>query len=99
MAIKKTIKRRKPTKKGMSTISKVLIGGAVISGGYLIYDNFFNKAKQANKDLEAAAAAAAAAAANNANINTGSQAGNVLNTLVPGLLPAGDQTVLMPDNK
>jgi hypothetical protein len=103
MAIKKTIKRKKPQKKGISTLSKVLIGGAVISGGWLIYDNFFNApkkaAEQAKKDLEAAAAAAAAAASNSEIIDNGSQAGNILNNLIPGLLPSGDQTVLIPDNK
>jgi|688.fasta_scaffold29901_15 hypothetical protein len=103
MAFKKTVKRKKPTKKGMSNVSKFLIGGAVISGGWLLYENFFNgpkrAAEQAKKDLEAAAAAAAAAASNSDIINNGSQAGNILNNLIPGILPAGDQTVLIPDNK
>lgn len=103
MAIKKTIKRKKPQKKGISTLSKVLIGGAVISGGWLLYDNFFNgpkkAAEQAKKDLEAAAAAAAAEASNNEIVQNGSEAGNILNNLLPGLLPGGDQTVLIPENK
>lgn len=103
MAIKKTIKRKKSQKKGISTFSKFLIGGAVISGGYLLYDNFFNgpkrAAEQAKKDLEAAAAAAAAAASNNEIVQNGSDAGNILNNLLPGLLPGGDQTILLPENK
>ena len=55
-----TARKRATTKKGLSTTAKIAIGVGAAAGIYLIWDQFFNKAK---KEAEAAAAAAAAAAA------------------------------------
>jgi hypothetical protein len=51
-------RKRATTKKGLSSTAKIAIGVGAAAGIYLIWDQFFNKAKK-----EAAAAAAAAAAA------------------------------------
>ena len=56
--------RKKPTKKGLSTFSKLLIGGAVAGGLYLIYDQFIkpkadnNNADDQNKVVDGANAGA-----------------------------------------
>jgi hypothetical protein len=62
--IKKKKSKRKPTKQGLSTISKVLIGGAIAGGLYFLYDKFFaadapnNNADDENKVVDGATAGA-----------------------------------------
>lgn len=73
MAKKKVSRKRTTKKKGMSTLTKVLIGGAVLGGGWLIYDQFFAKKDDPSKagaddsaGTQAAVEGQAAAAALNA---------------------------------
>jgi hypothetical protein len=62
--IKKKKSKRKPTKQGLSTISKVLIGGAIAGGLYFLYDKFFaadapnNSQDDENKVVDGATAGA-----------------------------------------
>lgn len=81
MAKKKTVKRRSSKKTGMSTLTKVLIGGAVAGGAWLIYDQFF-----ATKEdpAEAAKKAAADAAAASQTSNESAAAAAAINAIDPG---------------
>ena len=82
--IKKKTTRKKPTKKGLSTFSKLLIGGAVAGGLYLIYDQFIkpkadnNQADDENKVVD------------------GQNAGAILTTIDPGA--SGKPPVIINDS-
>ena len=78
MAKKKVSRLRMTKKKGMSTLSKVLIGGAVLGGGWLIYDQFFAKKEDPKKAAADAAAAAQVAV-------EGQAAAAALNAIDPGI--------------
>lgn len=70
--IKKKTTRKKPTKKGLSTFSKLLIGGAVAGGLYLIYDQFI-KPKADNNNTD-----------DKNKVVDGYNAGAILTTIDPG---------------
>lgn len=94
MAKKKISRKRTAKRKGMSTLTKVLIGAAAIGGGWLIYDQFFatkedpdaaakKKAADELAALQVANESAAAAAALN-KIDPGS---GTKKAPLTGLLP------------
>jgi len=82
--IKKKTTRKKPTKKGLSTFSKLLIGGAVAGGLYLIYDQFIKpKADNNNADDEN-------------KVVDGANAGAILTTIDPSA--SGKPPVIINDS-
>jgi hypothetical protein len=96
MAIKKTQKRRNTKKAGMSTITKVVIGGAGLSLAYLGYDYFIAKPKKTAEALKKAAEDAAKVAAN--VITDGQNANTVFNAIVPEVFNNSDNAAIIPEN-
>jgi len=85
MTKKKKTTRKKSSKSGMSTLSKVLIGGAVAGGLYLIYDQFFS-AKAENSNID-----------DQNKIDDGTNAGGILDTIIPG--SQGGGVIINDSNK
>jgi len=85
MTKKKKTTRKKSSKSGMSTLSKVLIGGAVAGGLYLIYDQFFS-AKAENSDID-----------DQNKVDDGTNAGGILDTIIPG--SQGGGVIINDSNK
>jgi len=82
--IKKKTTRKKPAKKGLSTFSKLLIGGAVAGGLYLIYDQFIKpQAPNNNADDEN-------------KVDDGANAGALLTTIDPAA--SGKPPVIINDS-
>jgi hypothetical protein len=96
MAIKKTQKRRNTKKAGMSTITKVVIGGAGLSLAYLGYDYFIVKPKRSAEALKKAAEDAAKVTAN--VITDGTNANTVFNAIVPDVFNNSDNAAILPEN-
>ncbi len=82
--IKKKKSKRKPTKKGLSTISKVLIGGVVAGGLYFLYNQFFAAAAPNNNEDD------------ENKIVDGQNAGEILTTIDPGA--SGKPPVIINDS-
>ena len=85
MIKKKKTTRKKSSKSGMSTLSKVLIGGAVAGGLYLIYDQFFS-AKADNNNID-----------DQNKIDDGTNAAGILDTIIPG--SQGGGVIINDSNK